>query len=395
MPSAFVPYQRYQDDTFFDAHATVATESSSSELQSHSHPHSHQSEEDEDLHTNDLDIDLLRVEHYFDARMVVSPPQVKRKVHASVFAVSMSSMWPDGSSKKKNHLYVPLEDAVEVFAVVDEKEDGQRHECTTTPTVVAAGVNHDDDDLESDCKLEDVVAERNGLREENDKLRRRLYETNSTIRKMSLLMKNNGTGKDGLELVRTASSTDTEDCEYQQLYRKENKQSFDGRRKHSFERHNIESLDQHHRISPDALVDMLSDKCYVTAVNDKVGLNESIPQFPSVSRLNDSIPQFQPSLIHQLPHILDKGTHDMHNSQFDENESSDDLDDYFEEPLHGTDFLSDEPLRGSDFATVEHDSFLYAEEFNVDDTPNDKGTDFTSHDENYAPPNRFNRRKMI
>ena len=418
MPSAFVPYQyqRYHDDDddgdennndnsiddatcYYDTYSTFAP-ASSNEL-----------EEEEDM-----SLDAYLCANYDSNNnnsnagfVVVSPPQVQRKTR-SILLMSKGAGVGAGSSARQSYSghrkqlssasssssslnalsYLPLEEDAHELLTSSKRSKSVARNCNsnnmkTKKAETEANVGS--------ARVENVISERNGLRDENDKLRQRLYEAESTIRKLSLILKNQGCScggltKSDLELVRTASSTDTEDCQ-QNFRRRERISSFESRRNSS-----VESLDMHHRISPNSLVDVMAEKCSLvtTATNSEVVLNESIPQF-------------RPSLLHELPYFplempqKEESTQNRNRSSLDYNEGnlSDDDDNYFEQPLHGTDFLSDEPLRGADFVGFDLASTSNCNDDSSGETSKSVEDDFLQEPKYPTAFSRIrdNRRKMV
>mmetsp|Transcript_17012 Transcript_17012/g.22061 ORF Transcript_17012/g.22061 Transcript_17012/m.22061 type:complete len:337 (-) Transcript_17012:83-1093(-) len=165
MPSAFVPYQRCSDECD-DPFPQMPSEACR--------------EQQEAMFERSRGFDnnggVGGGGHGDGVRVMISPPPVRRKGSFS------KSLWNSST-------YVPLQDDYNATIRSSQSCDAEHNEVEN---------------------INDIKAERDRLRIENDELRQRLSEAESTIKELHMLVKNRGSCDLELGMSRTVSSTDTE-----------------------------------------------------------------------------------------------------------------------------------------------------------------------------------------
>jgi len=165
MPSAFVPYQRCNDqcDDPFPQMPSEARREEQEAMFERSRGFDNNGEVEGGGHRDGV-------------RIMISPPPVRRKGSFS------KSLWSSST-------YVPLQDDHDATIPSSQNCDAEHNEVEN---------------------INDIIAERDGLRIDNDKLRQRLSEAESTLKELHMLVKNRGSCDLELGMSRTLSSTDTE-----------------------------------------------------------------------------------------------------------------------------------------------------------------------------------------
>ena len=308
--SAFVAYRRHREDE--DGHEGERENSGVDDTRLNGSDILNEYQEEEVCHSNEQypsSTGIMRTGMYnmntFNndrngyQRIVVSPPQVKRKCQAS--NQTCFNMWKIDYMKKKN--YFSLDDySVSSRDDILESDDLERDFV-------------DINDLSA--AFDRVVFERDELKRENNELKKQLSKATFAT-KYSVA---NCTSKgQRLELASTVSSSDTED--YQESLNTSHKLFSYGSEKDN----NSEEFHSESQWTPGALSNMISSKCIIRDTSK----TEFIPQFCPISSRSSS----NSAVKHNSQKIVSNCFASTDISMDDNEDETDVL---------GIDFLNDEP----------------------------------------------------